>query len=159
MIKVFPCQHRPTWTCRLIVVAAVQGGHAGLIAVAGPVGAVGPPSFAGARRVPAGATPPRLPTARLTGTDQEQRHSETKQRHGAAPPEGHREERSQPGALKGLRMKSCHRWCVGSGGEALVGGSEVIRVSTLQLLKEQFSSVGQVKSWTQQQTAGLQNGI
>lgn len=60
--------------------AAVQGGHTCLVTVAGPEGAVGPPPFAGAGRVPAGATLSCFPAARLTRADEEESHRETKQR-------------------------------------------------------------------------------
>lgn len=44
----FAFSTKPTWAGCLIVVAAVQGGDTGLVAVAGAVGAVRPPSFADA---------------------------------------------------------------------------------------------------------------
>ena len=72
--------------------AAVQGGPAGLVAVAGAIGPVRPPSSADARGVPAGAAQTRIPTGRLTRPDEEERHPETHQRdRAAAPPHRHHE--------------------------------------------------------------------
>lgn len=64
--------HRPTWAGRHVVVAAVQRGHAGLVAVAAAKGVVGLPSFAYAGRVAAAAAQARFLAAWVTRSGQEE---------------------------------------------------------------------------------------
>lgn len=70
---------KPTWAGGLVVVAAVQRGHAHLVAVAGPVGAVGPPASADTRGLPARAAQTLVPAARQTPRGQEDTHPEANQ--------------------------------------------------------------------------------
>lgn len=95
--------HRLTWAGRLIVVAAVQCGHAGLVAVAGAIGVVRLPSFADAGHVAAAAAQTRFLAAWVTRSGQEEhRQGQINQREGisnaaaaAAALQGHPEGRSQ----------------------------------------------------------------
>lgn len=77
-----------TWASLGVVVAAVEGAGTRLVAVAGPVGAVGPPAGAEAGRAAAGAAEPAGGTAGGGAAGQGRQHQQRQQRgparHGSA---------------------------------------------------------------------------
>lgn len=89
--------------------AAVHGGHAGLVAVAGPERTIRPPSFTDTGRIPSRTAQTRIQTARPRRTDEGQQQHENNQCDGTAQPDGHGDGPQQPETAPGSLLQKRER--------------------------------------------------